>query len=162
MRRAAVLALSLGVSAGPALAGPPAVPRATAQALAEAAFAPGAGPIELDPIGRILDRQSAGFAPDAGVGQVRLTVENVYRGPGLLPTGPYRADLAQPAYEVALVRRWPGAFSLGALDVAVLPHAGVGVTSFGAGSAEAGATVQLSRADLAAARLKALGVRDGA
>src|SRR6185437_13324082 len=71
------------------------------------------------------------------------------------------------AYEVAVTRDWPGAVSFQAksFGVDVSPHAGLGMTNLG-GSAEAGATLQVSRresqSETAAQRLRALGLRDGA
>ena len=140
MRRASILAIVLGCAAGPALAGSPgAGPLPSAQALAAAAFA-----ADHDPIGRLLDRNVAA-AP----------------GPGLLPPAAEHGDLTAPGY---VVRQWPGAvsFGAGAFDIDVSPHASLAFDRFGESQAEAGATVQLSRADAAAERLKALGVKDGA
>lgn len=132
MRRAPILAIVLSCAAGSALAAPqgsPLVP--TAQALAEAAFAPGAAPADNDPIGRLLDHNSAWAIGSPAADTMRVSI---------------------------------GRFSFGAAGVAVdvEPHAGLGFDSYGESSAEAGATVQLSRADLAGERLKAMGVRDGA
>ena len=140
MRRASILAIVLGCASAPAFAEPlTAVPLPTAQALAAAAFIP-----DRDPIGRLLDRDA--FAAP---------------GPGLLPPVTDRTDFASPGY---VMRQWPAAvsFGAGAFDIDVSPHAGLGFDRFGSGSAEAGATVRLSRADAAAERLKAMGVRDGA
>ena len=132
MRRASILAIALGCAAGPALAAPQGSPRLpTAQALAQAAFAPGSAPADSDPIGRLLDR-NAGWA------------------------------IRDPAADTMRLALGKFAFGAGGVAVEVEPHAGLAFDSFGSGSAEAGATVQLSRADLAAERLKALGVRDGA
>lgn len=83
-------------------------------------------------------------------------------GPGGLPLN--RANEAQ-AYEVSVVRDWPGAVSFETRNFGVdlSPHAAVGVTPEG-GLAEAGARLELSqkkdRAVLAG--FNAIGVADGA
>jgi hypothetical protein len=148
--------------------------------LDEAAFVPLSA--DADPIGRLVERE--GYAPGQGpvrwktgavqlskpathgpVDSLRVSVGGALQAPGGLPLDLSRAQFDSRAYEVSLVRDWPGAvsFDAGRFDVDVSPHAGVGVTSYG-GSAEAGATLRLSQRldETAASRLKSLGVRDGA
>jgi hypothetical protein len=69
---------------------------------------------------------------------------------------------ATQAYELSVVHDWPGAvsFNTDRFGLNLSPHAGVGVTSYGGGLAEAGATLQLS--ERVAKGLGKLGVRDGA
>jgi hypothetical protein len=179
MRRMAVLAIVLSSGAsGAALAAPPSPPpsppAATAEALAEAAFLPDAGPgagdLDAERLfghdsfapGVGLFRWNGGGELELGANSLKISVGTLRLAPGGLPLAGARADLERQAYDVTYVRQWPRGFSLGPLAVDVAPHAGVGLDSYGAGSAEAGATVHLSKADLAAQRLKALGVKDGA
>lgn len=134
MRRLAIAAIVLGCGAsGAALAAPGPAVVPNAQALAAAAFATRLTPADLDPIGRILDSQIP--AHDFGRG------------------------------EAGLVGRWPSAISFGAagLDFDLSPHVRVDADGYGNRSAEAGATLDLSRhlSDLAGERLRALGVADG-
>lgn len=188
MRRVAILAIVLGCSAASAaMAGPPATPLSarapvSRDALAQAAFRRDAGPSDSDPIGSLLDRDA--YAPGAGVYGVRtgeadlaahgpggpidsLRVrEGSLQRPGNLPLT-QRSALDPHDYEVSVIRKWPGAvsFDAGRLAVDVSPHAGVGVIGgdrAGGAQAEAGATLSVSKADLAGERLKAMGVRDGA
>ena len=174
MRRVAILAIVLGCgAAGAAMAQPAPGPQATAQALAEAAFLPNAGPYaDLDSPG-LLGRET--FAPGIGLfrydGQsqiemgrnsLQVSVGTLRLAPGGLALPGSRADLETQAYDVTYIHRWPRDFSFGPVALDVAPHAGVGFDSYGAGSAEAGAEVHLSKSDLAARRLKELGVKDGA
>mgnify|MGYP001556818693 CR=1 FL=1 len=148
--------------------------------LNSAAFAPPTPSAYVDPISRLIERES--YEPGAGVvrwtgGQVqlspagaggpvdslRISVGGALRTPSGAPLDLRGAQYDAEAYEVALTRDWPAAIAFGAggLGVDVTPHAGLGMTSFG-GSAEAGATLRLMQRDATAeARLKALGVRDG-
>lgn len=93
--------------------------------------------------------------------RLRISVADPLAAPGVLPLP--RAAEAQ-AYEVSLVRDWPGAvsFETKRFGVDLSPHAAVGVTPNG-GLAEAGARLELSqkkdRAVLAG--LNAIGVSDG-
>jgi hypothetical protein len=139
MRRLAILAIFLGCpGAALAASGPAADP--TLATLNGAAFAPNASRASSDPIDSILDRPA--YAP------------------GDLPYT-RRADTDPRAQQYPSLYKLPGiSFGAGDVNVDVSPHAGV--TSSGGGSAEAGAMVQLSRADAASARLNALGVKDGA
>lgn len=177
MRRVAILAVVLGCGAGgAAYAAPPAGAQPSAQVLAQAAFLPKASP-DTDPIGKLLDHD--GYAPGAGLvnwssgetplfdsnASLRIREGSLFGGPGELPLS-HRADVNPKSYEVVVIRNWPGALSFdsGRLAVDISPHAGLGVIGGdGAGgtSAEAGATMRLSTSDMAAARLRDLGVRDG-
>ena len=155
----------------------------TAALLNEAAFAPKTYASQVDPGATMLGREA--YEPGAGpvrwtsgavqlsnsasgpVDSLRVSVGGTLRTPLGLTLARRDAQFDAEAYEVALTRDWPGAMSFEGrrfgLDVS--PHAGVGVTNLG-GSAEAGATVQLSRrqslSETASQRLKALGLRDGA
>jgi hypothetical protein len=149
--------------------------------LNSAAFAP-AGPADaVDPISRLIEREA--YQPGAGpvrwtsgavqltpaggsgaVDSLRVSVGGTLRAPGGLPLNLSRAQYETEAYEVALTRDWPAVFAFDTKDFGVdlTPHAGVGVGSLG-GSAEAGATLRLSKRDgEAQRRLRALGVSDGA
>jgi hypothetical protein len=94
--------------------------------------------------------------------RLRVSVADPLHGRGAAPLN--RASQGQ-AYEVSLVRDWPGAlsFETRSFGVDLSPHAAVGVTPQG-GLAEAGARLELSqkkdRAVLAG--LNAIGVSDGA
>lgn len=74
-------------------------------------------------------------------------------------------DRQSPIHESSLIGRWPSAISFGAggLDFDLSPHVRVGADSYGGRSAEAGATLDLSRhlSDIAGDRLRAMGVTDG-
>jgi hypothetical protein len=149
-------------------------------ALTAAAFAPKTGPSDAEPIAALLNREAyaPGLGPvrwasgqvqlpntgDAGsVDSLRVSVGGDLRSPGGLPLNPSRAQFESRAYEVSLIRDWPAAmrFDAKAFNVDLTPHAGVGVSNLG-GSAEAGATVRISRDAQAAERLRDLGVGDGA
>jgi hypothetical protein len=164
MRRVAVLAIVLGsCSAGAAAAAPPAANPPISQVLAEAAFATdhGAGALL-----RWSGGASAGSPPGAApwAYDVRVSRAAGFAGGPL----PLALGAAGPAYEVSVIRSWPSAFRFdaGGVDLDLSPHAGLQVGADGSGSAEAGAMVRLSRSDrlsaLAGARLRALGVADGA
>jgi hypothetical protein len=117
-------------------------------------YAPGAGPV----------RWTSGQAPLSANTSLRVSVGGVLRAPGGLPLNLSHSQYDTEAYEVALTRDWPAALAYEgqSFGIDVTPHAGVGVTSLG-GSAEAGATLRLMKRDATAeARLKALGLRDGA
>lgn len=96
--------------------------------------------------------------------RLRISVAAPLTVPEASPALLARAADAQ-AYEVSLVRDWPGAvsFSTGPIGVDLSPHAAVGLTPYG-GLAEAGARLELGqRMDKAAAAgLNAMGVGDGA
>jgi hypothetical protein len=183
MRRLAILAIVLG-SAAATSAGAQATSSSEdiARALSSAAFAPRTGSAAAaEPLGQVLDREA--YAP--GLGPIRWTSNEVRLSPpsaggpvdtlrislggvvtpGGLPLALDRGQFETDAYDVSIVRDWPSAFSLPTklVDVDLSPHAGVGVTSLGA-SAEAGAELRLSQrlGETATARLRALGVRDGA
>jgi hypothetical protein len=127
---------------------------------AEEAYRPGEGPVAWT-----VNQVSVGKPGKASVDTLRLSVGGALRTPGGLPLNMERAQFDAHAYEVAVIRDWPEAvrFETGAYDVALTPHAGVGVGSDG-GSAEAGAMLTLGqkRDNKVAARLKAMGVQDGA
>jgi len=184
MRRVAWGAIVLGCAAASAAGAQPAVTQTTGSVLAGAAFAPvtpfsSPHAADEDPITRLLDRPSASQAGplqwdggqtafsrrDGVVDSVRVRIANSPVQVGGLPLRLDRAEFQPKGYEVAVTRDWPGAVSFGThkFDVDVSPHAGVGMTSLG-GSAEAGARMELSRKldDDADAKLKAMGVRDGA
>jgi hypothetical protein len=149
--------------------------------LNSAAFAPATASTSVDPISRLIEREAYGpgqglvrwtsgetqLTPAAAGGPVdslRVSVGGVFRAPGGSPLNLSRAQYDANAYEVALTRDWPAAFAFSGarFGVDLTPHAGLGVTSIG-GSAEAGATLRLMNRDsIAAERLSALGVRDGA
>ena len=125
-------------------------------------FAPGAGLVGWS---GAESRLTGAYGPGP-VDSLRIREGALFGAPGELPLT-RRADIDPKSYEIALIRHWPGAFSYdtGRLAFDVSPHASLGVIggdSSGGGSAEAGATVQLSKSDLAGERLKQLGVRDGA
>jgi hypothetical protein len=145
--------------------------------LTRAAFAPDADAPALD---RMLERDEfldghairwsssevrlSDLGRGGAVDSLRVSIAGVVDAPGALR--PDRAEFDARAYDVTLIRSWPGAVSFGgkkfALDVS--PHAGVGVGNRG-GSAEAGAEVRLapkSREERAVEQLKDLGVGDGA
>jgi len=182
MRPFAGLVIALGCCAGAAAAAE--VPSTSGAALNRAAFAvPRVDPL-LSPVGEDSIAALAGRAVDAAVlaprrwsvsqfvlpvrgsavDSVRVSVGQVLR-PGGLPLNLGRAEADDQAYEVALTRDWPGAmsFAAGAYDVAVTPHAGLGVGSYG-GSAEAGATLTLGQrvGKSLKSQLISMGVRDGA
>ncbi len=153
---------------------------ATLALLNSAAFAPATASTAVDPISRLIERET--YAPGQGlvrwssgetqlsppaaggpVDSLRVSVGGAFRSPGGAPLNLSRAQYEANAYEVALTRDWPAALAYDgkSFGVDITPHAGVGMTSFG-GSAEAGATLRLMNRDAAAAeRLRALGVRDG-
>jgi hypothetical protein len=179
MRRLAIWAIVLGCgAASAAMAAPPAVTSPSAAALAEAAFLPSAASADLD-TSSLFEHDS--FAPGVGlfrwsggqqalighgagtVDSLSINVGALSVGPGGLPLVGTHGDVTSPAYQVNMVRNWPRAFSFGAhgVDFDVSPHAGLGMDSYGAGSAEAGATLHISKSDLAGQRLQALGMRDG-
>jgi hypothetical protein len=146
---------------------------AAGSAAAQTAFAP-ATALDNQPIAQALQREA--FANGAPVrwstgelklspnDSVRVSVGGVLATPGGLPLNLDRSEFQARDYEVSVIRNWPSAvsFEAGRVGVELSPHAGVGVTSRG-GSAEAGAELRLqSRDDKAAAKLKSMGVKDGA
>jgi hypothetical protein len=153
---------------------------ATLALLNGAAFAPATATGSVDPISRLIERETyqpgqglvrwtsgeTQLSPATGGGPVdslRVSVGGVLRSPGGAPLNLSRAQYEAGAYEVALTRDWPSAFAFAGsrFGVDLTPHAGVGMTSLG-GSAEAGATLRLMNRDaVATERLRALGVRDG-
>jgi hypothetical protein len=143
MWRVASLAIVLTGCACGALA---AERTASANALAQAAFAPKPPPqrsaASNDAIGDLLDKNT--YLPR----------------PGDLPFSARSANDPH-AESVAVIRVWPKAltFDQGAMSFDFSPHAGL---SHGGDAAEAGATIEVSRSEAAANRLKAMGVKDGA
>lgn len=151
--------------------------------LNQAAFAPRTFTDKVDPISSLIEREAyapgegpvrwetgearLSASPDGPVDSLRVSVGGALVTPGGLPLNLSRAQYETRAYEVAVTRDWPAALSFEgkAFGVDLTPHAGVGVTNIG-GSAEAGATLQLSKrqslSENASERLKALGLRDGA
>jgi hypothetical protein len=180
MRRLAILAIVLGCAAPSTLlasaagAATPGTKTPSPSDLNRAAFLPGAGPT-ADPIGNLLDRNGlAGwtasetplFTSGGAYDSLRIREGVAIAGPGELPLS-QRSAIDPKAYELSVIRNWPGALSFGAgrLSVDVSPHAGVGVIGGDrarGSSAEAGAEVSLSKSELAGERLKAMGVKDGA
>lgn len=177
--RLAWLAIILGCVGGEGAAAQSLIPRDSAAALNQAAFA--AKPAKPSDSNRFL--ASEGYAPGKGptvrqsgevrlskdddgpVDSMRINVGGVLRTPGGLPLHPERGAYEARDIDVTLVRSWPGAvsFSSDGLAFDVEPHAGLGVGNHG-GQAEGGAmlTVSKSREDQAVARLKEMGVKDGA
>jgi hypothetical protein len=159
----------------------PSTSKSSAALLADAAFAPrspGAA-TATDPAARLLDREA--YQPGQGlvrwnsgevklsnreagvVDSLRVSVGGTLNTPGGAPLNLDRAQFQADAYEVSLIREWPKAlaFQGKAFDVDLSPHAGVGMSNYG-GSAEAGATVRISRDEKAARKLKDMGISDGA
>lgn len=96
--------------------------------------------------------------------ELRVTTGSSLNAPGGLPLNLDRAYVSDQSYEVSVIRNWPRAmsFETDKFDIGLSPYAGVGVSNRGK-SAEAGAEVRLqSRDDKAAAKLRAMGVKDGA
>jgi hypothetical protein len=143
MRRVAVLAIVLtgGLASGVAMA---AEPTGQANALAQAAFAPKVPKADGDPIGALLDHDS--YLPR----------------PGDLPRSA-RAANDPRADDLAVIRNWPKALSFdgGPVAIDLSPHASVAHSPRG-GTAEAGATLEVSKAEAASRKLNAMGVKDGA
>ena len=80
---------------------------------------------------------------------------------GRIPLAPSKDASFEPkGFDVTVTREWPQAvrFGTGEQDVALTPHAGLGLSNAGPG-AEAGATISVE--DRVAGRLQGLGVRDG-
>jgi hypothetical protein len=175
-------------AAGPVGAAPPASetdPAAvdTAAVLNQAAFAPRTYSGSVDPAAFLLghetyepgqgavrwttDEVRLSRSADGPVDSLRVSVGGALVTPLGLPAAHRDAQFQAQAYDIALTRDWPGAVSFvgKTFGFDVSPHAGFGMTSQG-GSAEAGATVQLSKrqslSETASERLKALGLRDGA
>jgi Uncharacterized protein conserved in bacteria (DUF2219) len=155
-------------------------PLAAIALLNEAAFAPKSASTDVDPISRLIERETyqpgsglvrwtsgaVQLSPSSSAGPVdslRVSVGGALHTLGGLPLNMDRAQYEADAYEVAVTRDWPAAFAFDTrgFGVDLTPHAGLGVTNVG-GSAEAGATLRLMQRDSSAARsLAALGVRDG-
>jgi hypothetical protein len=80
---------------------------------------------------------------------VRLSTSALVARPGAVLLGPeVDAQTVRPmAYGVTYVRRWPSMVSVssGRLSLDITPHAGFGVSSGGARSAEAGALMRMMR-----------------
>jgi hypothetical protein len=158
---------------------PLAAAKSSAAVLADAAFAPRAPTSAADPVARLMDREA--YQPGQGlvrwnsgevqlsgrgagvVDSLRVSVGGTLNTPGGVPLNLDRAQFQADAYEISLIREWPKAlaFEGKAFDVDLSPHAGVGVSNYG-GSAEAGATVRISRDERAARKLKDMGIGDGA
>ena len=131
------------------------------------AGATGAVAQTLDPTARLLN--AAAFAPKAS--EVRLSANRDF-GPvdsvrivsgSVLPA---YLERGRPDYDITLVRSWPRAVSFhsDALAFDIAPHAALGVSSRG-GQAGGGATLIVSpktRGEQAMARLRDMGVADGA
>lgn len=122
---------------------------------------------QSDPAARQLKAAAFAARADGPVDVLRITFGEALRPPvGPLPA----AD--RKTFDVTLVRRWPRAVSIEAeaFDLAIVPHAGVGVSNHGGHPwpglrAEGGAMITVSpksRGEQAMARLRDLGVKDGA
>lgn len=167
--KSGLIALAIGVSAAaPACAQALVSAAKSSNPLTAAAF--GAAPattgegVRLAPAPRTLNTEHPfrppAFAPQRGFGAwqaeevtvgaghgavdtMRLAVKEERIGPsaGIVSNAPY----ASSAVSLSYTRGWPDALQLntGRFDLAVSPHAGVGVSSMGT-SAEAGAMVKLS------------------
>ena len=153
--------------------------KSPAASLADAAFAPRSPTGAADPVSRLIDQEA--YKPGQGlvrwnsgevqlsnrggaaVDSLRVSVGGTLNTPGGVPLNLDRAQFQADAYEISLIREWPKALSFEgkAFDVDLSPHAGVGVSNYG-GSAEAGATVRISRDEKAARKLKEMGIGDGA
>jgi len=153
--------------------------KSSAAALADAAFAPRSPAAAADPVARLIDQEA--YKPGQGlirwnsgkvqlsnresatVDSLRVSVGGTLNTPGGVPLNLDRAQFQADAYEISLIREWPKALSFEgkAFDVDLSPHAGVGMSNYG-GSAEAGATVRISRDEKAARKLKDMGIGDGA
>jgi hypothetical protein len=152
-----------------------------ASRLMNAAFAPDSQPrTDDDPLAALLERESyrQGVGPvrwttnqfklkttaGGAVDSVRVSVGGPLRTPGGVPLNLDRAQFDAEAYEVSVIRDWPEAvrFGAGKYDLALTPHAGVGVSNAG-GQAEAGATLTLGQRTSKAVedRLKSMGLQDG-
>lgn len=178
MRRLAAIAIVLGCGAATAAAAQDVSAREQVS-LMQAAFAPVSAavssPVNLRSAGEAYSpagpvRWSSGEFQLRGdsdrIDTVRITVAGTAVAPGITALNLSAAGLQPTAYEVSLIRSWPAAvrFEGEAFDVDVTPHVGVGAGTLG-GSAEAGAMVRLShksRDQIAAERLEAMGVSDGA
>jgi len=103
-------------------------------------------------------------APLAPHTRLRVSLADPEMAPGAAGIPLVRAAGEAQAYEISVVRDWPGAVSFNTKRVGfdVSPHAAVGMTPYGT-LAEAGARLEISqRKDDAAKRgLKAIGVGDG-
>jgi hypothetical protein len=162
MRRLAIWAIVLGCGASSAaLAQTAPEPLASAAALNQAAFASsGAGLVQWNSSELELNRA---VAPGAPVDSLQVSVGQLNLGPGGLPRSFYGSQVDSRNYQVTMLRRWPSLVSFGAagVNVDVSPQAGVGMDSYGGRTATAGATVGLSRSEIAGQRLKDMGVQDG-
>lgn len=179
MRRLAYLAIVLGSAAAGTAGAQALVGRTSAEALADAAFAPRSPSAAADPIARLAETEA--YDPGKGlvrwnsgavrlsnrdsgaVDSLRVSVGGALIAPGGTPISLDRAQFQADGYEISLVRDWPKALSFEGktFDIDLSPHAGVGVTNYG-GSAEAGAHVRISRDERAARKLKEMGISDGA
>ena len=163
MRSAALIAVTLGLvgahsAAGEIRAPQTLQPSGAALSLHNAAFAAHAAPVAA--VKSFQLRLKTPHADGGAVDTVRINVAEPVRLPVLLPY----AD--RDAFDVTVVRSWPGAVSFGSdkVDVDIAPHAGVGASNRG-GQVEGGAMLTISpksRGQAAMERLRDMGVRDGA
>jgi hypothetical protein len=179
MRSLAGLAIVLTCGLATNAAAQAGLAQPTHDSLTRAAFAPGA---EADVLDRMLERDQfldgaavrwssseirlSDAAHGGAVDSLRVSVAGALATPGALALRPDLAEFDARAYDVTLIRSWPGAVSFGGKKFAVdvSPHAGLGVGNRG-GSAEAGAEVRLApktREERAVEQLKDMGVGDGA
>ena len=127
---------------GAAYATPAAIPLAYRGASAGpgARYLPGQGLLRLSSV------ESPAFAGVGYVDSLRIATAGYDPLPGAYLTRPGAAP-GSPAqdFDVTYVRHWPSILSVnaGQLNLDVTPHAGLGMSSSGAGQAEAGALVRL-------------------
>ena len=155
MRWAALIAIAVGCGSA---AGACAQSATAARQLKDAAFAThtdGAVAWQSGEVRLSADRDQT------SVVSLRIKVGEALRP----PVGPLLSP-DRKEFDVTVVRSWPKAvsFEAEAFDLAIAPHAGLGVSNRG-GQAEGGAMLTVSpksRGEQAMARLRDMGVKDGA
>jgi hypothetical protein len=165
-----LLVLICGGAAGAAQAGGP--PALSPYAIAPSALAPQDSISDLfaqstpsSDVAPVTWRSTQ--APLSQNTRLRVSLADPVTAPGVAGVALTRATAAEPqAYEISLVRDWPGAmaFTTKSFGVNFSPHAAVGMTPYG-GVAEAGARVEVSQRkskdDAAKKGLGMIGVGDG-
>ena len=188
MRRAAVMAILLGLAlpgAAEAAMGGSSGMAALLEPSIEVPASPGLSSDPADDLRSFMERSQGrsqitdqadyawstnriilGAAGGRAVNSLRVSVGKGLRTPGGAPLSLDRATYEPDTYEISVIRDWPRMvrFDAGAYDVDFSPHAGVGWTNRGGALAEAGATLRLTQRldDEVRDRLGDLGVRDGA